>query len=93
MSSASVADWIAAIATTVLAAMAILTSNGTSRVRIPWAKALSPDPPLPDVGKILADLERVVQIQAEMIKALQVRQNTIVDMLGEVVEVLENSSN
>ena len=84
--------WITAIATTALAVMAVITSNGTYQIPFPWIKARSCDPAPEDSVK-LADLKVVVQSQAETIKVLETQVTDILDLLSDMAEVLEQRMN
>lgn len=76
-----------------IAVMACVMVNGTFKILNPWTKAIPPDPPDPDVVMRLAQLERVVQDQAETVREGQADQNVLVEMLGHLAEVVENRRN
>lgn len=67
--------------------------HGQRYLQNSWTKAVPPDPPDPDVVMRLAQLERVVQDQGETIREVQANQAVLVEMLGDLAEVIENRRN
>jgi len=80
-------DWITAIATAVLAVMAVITIIRTYDIPFPWIKAKPHDPAPQDVMEP-ARLKEILQSQADRIQALEEQQKGIFDVLGEMAEVL-----
>ena len=74
-----------------LAVMAFITVNGTWKISNPWTKSKTPNPHPTDIAQELRKLKEAVRSQAEMIKALEARESLIIDVLGDVMDILDNS--
>jgi len=86
MTSAT-AGWITAGTTMLVTDTACIAINGTWKFFNSWAKARTPDP-----TKEVARQRDVVEKQAETIEGLLGKEILIIDMLGNVAELLDSRS-